>query len=679
MQFFSNYIEPLTIWLNEHPQLALIITFFIAFTESLAIIGSIIPGSVTMTAIGILAGSGIMRIDLTFIAATLGAMGGDSFSYLLGYILRDRLVNMWPFSRYPNWLIYGKDYFSKHGGKSVLIGRFVGPLRSLIPLIAGMMGLNQFRFFVANFLSAIGWALLYLIPGFLIGTASSELSSESATRLFLFILLFLAGIWLLTVGLKWLFIKLNQILSVRLHSFWSNARKKGHLIQFFRLITPEGERFHYATAGLFIITILLIVLFLLVTFLVIDQNHLLKIDQAVRLFLQSLRTHAFDGFFIMINQFSSYYTLLFLFLSISGITIYHRDFRSFWYWLSLICSCTLLLLICHWLVISPKPHGLIETQTGNSYPVINILYSTAIYASIFFVLGNSQSNLFRIIKLFYILILFLIGIATIYLGDNWLSDVIGAYLGGFSVFLIHWIFYRRSNVIKFLSNFFVLFFLILLLIINILTTLLNFQRFLTSYQPYLAQYVLTEDAWWNQTKPLLPVYRVNRIGQPISLFNIQYAGALPRLEQALSHLGWKKMDDSLFYSLINRINGHPLAKNTPIMSQLYLNQKPVLVMSFMPKNEKSAHILRVWRSNYHIKNHIQPIWLGSIHSLQLIKPYKTYQPQPYSINYLSKALLSFTQRQLILSIPIKLSFPAEPVILLLREDELNQDKESTLR
>lgn len=146
MHLFTDYIQPLTIWLHNHPQWALLITFIVALAESLAIVGSIIPGSVTMTAIGILAGSGVMRIDLTLIAAALGAIAGDGASYLLGYVFSDRLTNIWPFSRYPSWLSYGKDYFARHGGKSVVIGRFVGPLRSIIPVIAGMMHMNHWRF-----------------------------------------------------------------------------------------------------------------------------------------------------------------------------------------------------------------------------------------------------------------------------------------------------------------------------------------------------------------------------------------------------------------------------------------------------------------------------------------------------------------------------------------------------
>src|SRR5580704_13178436 len=146
MNLFVDYIQPLTDWLQANPRWSLFITFFIALAESLAIVGSIIPGSITMTAIGILAGSGVMRLDLTLIAAILGAVCGDSLSYALGFFYSERLLDVWPFKKYPKWLKYGKDFFARHGGKSVLLGRFIGPLRSLIPVIAGILHMKQWRF-----------------------------------------------------------------------------------------------------------------------------------------------------------------------------------------------------------------------------------------------------------------------------------------------------------------------------------------------------------------------------------------------------------------------------------------------------------------------------------------------------------------------------------------------------
>ena len=195
----------LTIFLHTHPHHAVWCTFLISFAESLAIIGSLVPGSVTMTAIGILAGSGIMRIDLTYGAAILGAVAGDTASYALGSIFSERITKMWLFMRYPQWINYGKAYFARYGGNSVLIGRFFGPLRSIIPMIAGMLHMSRGHFFIANVISGIGWAILYVTPGVLIGAASTELSTEQSTQLFGIILLLLTLVWLASLATKWFF------------------------------------------------------------------------------------------------------------------------------------------------------------------------------------------------------------------------------------------------------------------------------------------------------------------------------------------------------------------------------------------------------------------------------------------------------------------------------------------
>ena len=301
MQLFTDYLQPLTIWLIANPHWALLITFLISFTESLAIIGSIIPGSVTMTAIGIMAGSGVMRIDLTLLAGALGAVAGDGASYLLGYKFSSRIINIWPFSRYPTWLKYGEDYFERHGGKSVLIGRFVGPLRSIIPLIAGMMHMNRWYFLMANIASAIGWSLLYIMPGVLIGTASSELSAESATRLFILVLVLLLVMWLASLGIKWLIIRANHFLSTHLHIFWVWSQKHPHLASYFKKLTPAHESNHYPTAALSILFFLSLLLSIFVTLVVINGSWAEAIDNPAYLFLQSIRISSFDHFFIVIK------------------------------------------------------------------------------------------------------------------------------------------------------------------------------------------------------------------------------------------------------------------------------------------------------------------------------------------------------------------------------------------
>lgn len=717
MHIFTDYIQPITLWLHTHPHWAIVLTLIISFTESLAIIGSIIPGSVTMTAIGILAGSGVMRIDLTLFAATLGAIIGDSTSYLLGYAFSDRLPHFWPFSRYPDWLTYGKKYFARHGGKSVLIGRFIGPLRSIIPLIAGMMHMNHWHFYLSNVISAIAWSLLYILPGVLIGAASNELSPESATRLFGLVLFLLGVIWLLTLIIKWLITQLNRFLNTRLHLLWSwlsHHPKMGSCVKFF---TPVDEKNHYPTAGLFLLSFSAVIGFFTLALLIFQKSWLLSFNNPINLVLQSLRTNSFDVFFISVTQFCSPFTLSIIFFIIALALLYRGDWRSLRYWLSLLLSCTVLLYLLHDWVISPRPSGLLDVKEGYSFPASELTYASVIFSAFLFYINRYyQSILNAVLNIFFLILLFLAGFAEIYLGDHWLSDVIGAYFAGLSITLIHWLFYRRK-LLNFCSTtlsekncfvditstssdtkrleightisyrpslsaaslgknslnepyrpYLLIIILFTLIFSAILSGLLNYHQDVKIHQPYFAQHVFTDQAWWKQKSSLLPIYRTNRFGKPVGLFNVQYAGSLNRLESALSAFGWQKENESLYKSILKRLNHSPGSIHEPLMAQLYLNRKPVLMMSYKPNNAPTL-ILRLWRSNYHLLHYRQPIWLGSIYPRNLAKNPTLNNDIESPLFYLSKALIEFLQQEipLTLSSDIKLPLIIAPKLLLVKE------------
>src|ERR1700724_3063092 len=97
----SDIATPILQWLNTHPELAGLATFLISAAESVAIIGTIVPGSVMMTAIGALVGAGIIPFWSTLVWAILGAIVGDGISYWLGYYFKNSLHDTWPFRQHP--------------------------------------------------------------------------------------------------------------------------------------------------------------------------------------------------------------------------------------------------------------------------------------------------------------------------------------------------------------------------------------------------------------------------------------------------------------------------------------------------------------------------------------------------------------------------------------------------
>ena len=155
--------------LAPSPSLLLLIIAAIALVESLALVGLLVPGVVLITAATSLAGHQELAVGPVLAAAFLGAVVGDGLSFLLGYTQRERVTTLWPLSRHPEWLARGARFFQRHGSLSVVLGRFVGPVRPVVPLIAGMLRMSPRTFTWANLGSALIWAPAYVLPGYLLG------------------------------------------------------------------------------------------------------------------------------------------------------------------------------------------------------------------------------------------------------------------------------------------------------------------------------------------------------------------------------------------------------------------------------------------------------------------------------------------------------------------------------
>ena len=153
-------------WLIANPTWAGLAVFTISMSESLAVIGLFIPGLVMMGIIGALVNTGFLELIPTLMWAILGAIVGDGVSYYIGHRFKEHLPAYWPFRIFPQWLERGKKFFIHHGGKSIIIGRFVGPVRPFIPVVAGMMDMKPREFLIANIFSALVWAPIYMLPGF---------------------------------------------------------------------------------------------------------------------------------------------------------------------------------------------------------------------------------------------------------------------------------------------------------------------------------------------------------------------------------------------------------------------------------------------------------------------------------------------------------------------------------
>lgn len=148
----------------------------LAFGESLAVISLFVPATVMLLGIGALIETMGVPFWPLWLGAAIGASLGDWLSYEVGRYLEDGAHHVWPLNRHQELIRKGEHFCRRWGVWAVAIGRFFGPARAFVPLVAGIFEMPRGPFQVANVLSALLWAYLLLTVG--------DVSGEIASRVF---------------------------------------------------------------------------------------------------------------------------------------------------------------------------------------------------------------------------------------------------------------------------------------------------------------------------------------------------------------------------------------------------------------------------------------------------------------------------------------------------------------
>ena len=161
----EDYTHAVVDFVRAHEGWAAPIVGALAFGESLAFISLLLPAWAMLVAIGaVISHSGIGFWPI-LTAAAIGAALGDWLSYWIGLKLGPAVAHMWPLSRHPELIPRGERFVKLWGALAIMIGRFFGPLRASVPLVAGIFAMPYWQFQAANFVSAFIWAGMLLTLG----------------------------------------------------------------------------------------------------------------------------------------------------------------------------------------------------------------------------------------------------------------------------------------------------------------------------------------------------------------------------------------------------------------------------------------------------------------------------------------------------------------------------------
>ena len=147
-----------------------LILFAIIFCETGLVVTPFLPGDSFLFVVGALGAAGAMDFKLSFILLAIAAVGGNTVNYLIGRLIGDKILSM------DNSRLIKKEYierthvfYEKHGGKAIVLSRFLPILRTFAPFVAGIgnMGFMKFTFF--NLIGGISWIISFMALGYFFG------------------------------------------------------------------------------------------------------------------------------------------------------------------------------------------------------------------------------------------------------------------------------------------------------------------------------------------------------------------------------------------------------------------------------------------------------------------------------------------------------------------------------
>jgi membrane-associated protein len=149
--------------------------FLIVFAETGLVITPFLPGDSLLFATGALAANGTLDIRIVFPLLAMAAIGGDAVNYAVGHFVGPRIfkaedrASFWHRLLNRNHLMKAHAFFERHGGKAIVLGRFVPIVRTFVPFVAGCGAMSYPKFFIYNVGGGLLWVGLCIGAGYAFG------------------------------------------------------------------------------------------------------------------------------------------------------------------------------------------------------------------------------------------------------------------------------------------------------------------------------------------------------------------------------------------------------------------------------------------------------------------------------------------------------------------------------
>jgi membrane protein DedA with SNARE-associated domain/membrane-associated phospholipid phosphatase len=606
--------------IGSHPHWALLAVFIVACAESLALVGAVVPAAIVMFAAGALIGAGALELWITLAAAVAGAVLGDGLSYELGRS-RESTIRAWPvFQRFGRPIARAEAFLKDHGGKSILLARFVAPVRAFVPLLAGFGRMPRSRFYTVNVASALLWAPVHILPGVLFGV-SLHVAEAVSGRLALIVLLLAALIWgvvwLMTTALRYVLPWARQLRDMVVAR--SRGRENLPARAALALLDPARPNSH---ALLFASVLILAAgwLFLGVVEDVVAKDTLVQVDLAVFHFLQQLRTGTIDRVMIVITGMGSVGVLLPLAVTVALWLLWRRSWRTAAYWVGVAAFGEVLVQLLKFTLGRRRPLDLYTGAELFSFPSGHAVVSTVMLGFLAFLMSRRQAMGTRlVIATLAGLYVALVAFSRLYLGAHWLSDVVGGIsLGVAWVAVVAMVYTHRGVQEDFRPRELMLLVAVVLALFGAVWSTVRAAADLKRYAVVDQARLVSANQWLDSGWRSLPARRVDVAGGPEEAFDLQWACGEADIAALLGGLSWQPAPAWSLQNAMAWLAPHSALADHPVLPRFDRGNASRLVFVRATGRPDEREVLRLWRSDVRLTVVAAgaaplPVWYGAVY------------------------------------------------------------------
>jgi membrane protein DedA with SNARE-associated domain/membrane-associated phospholipid phosphatase len=588
-------------WIEHHPHWAYLAVCLIAAGESLVVVGLIVPGVALMFGVGALVAVGALDLGPVLLFAALGAALGDSLSFWIGRHFRQRLRLVWPFNRHEGLLDRGIEFFHRHGAKSVVLARFVGPLRPIVPAVAGMLDMPPRRFFAANVSSALLWAPAYTLPGVVFGASlalAAEVAGKLAALLVVAVCVLWFGLWIVRIVIRFLQPRAGALTARVLD--WG---RRHPLLQPLAAAVLDPD--HPEAKGLAVLLILLGIATVVGTWL--SSGLLAGLDLYVHAGLQELRNPAADRAMVLITEAGHNFLILTVLGAGCAWLLLRGRLHAAFHWIAAAGAAGLLTLLLNLAQALPRA----------AEPDGHVSLSIAVYGFLAVLVARELSAARRWMA--YVgAALFTIPIAfsRLYLGAQWLSEILAGMGVGLACVALFGIAYRRHPARALQWPALVLVAGAALVVIGTWRAGERLEAQLLRYAQAREPRTLHAADWLAQGWRRLPVLRNDFRARGRQALSLQYAGELATLRDRLVEQGWRAPPPLSARTALLWLSPQPVLDELPVLPQVHDGQYDALRL-VRHGADGTVYILRVWPTRWRLGPQGLRLWVGSTTELEL--------------------------------------------------------------